>query len=497
MLTLTMFSVLTRCLGFLYKIYLSRIMTTTDLGIYNQTLSLYMVLITIVSSSIPLTISKITSLNKANNKEYLTNYSITSSLIFNTILAVILSLIVVLLRPLMTNILGSSLGYEILIALIPSIVFTGLYAQIRGYLWGLENYFAVSIVEFIEQILRIAFCMIFVTLNIFSSPVISVGVALSIACGLSTIYGFFLYFRNGGKLKFRHGYLSGIVRSSAPLTCVRILGSLLQPIVAIILPLQLTKLGMEKTLALSELGIIMGMSLPLLSIPSTIIGALCMVLIPRISGKEKEPSIINQQIDSYIQFSLICIFMFLPIFIALGRPICTLVFGNVSAGTYLTYASWVIIPMGISQITTSILNAMNQEQKTFLYYLISSIFMIIIVIICPKFLGTKSMVVGMGLSNLILAILNLNKIHKLTGFKSNIIVKTTYFLIINLPIIFLTKLTFNIFASYVGTFVGIAIAGIVGVIGYFSLLFVFNILNFKNIKSNLKKFTKKSQTKSV
>lgn len=497
MLTLTMFSVLTRCLGFLYKIYLSRIMTTTDLGIYNQTLSLYMVLITIISSSIPLTISKITSLNKSNNKGYLTNYSITSSLIFNTILSICLSISVLALKGVIIQILGSTLAYDILISLIPSIVFTALYAQIRGYLWGLENYFAVSIVEFIEQILRIAFCMIFVTLDIFPSPVISVGVALSIACGLSTIYGYILYFKNGGRLRFKRGFIGPIIQSSAPLTCVRILGSLLQPIVAIILPIQLTKIGMEKSIALSELGVIMGMSLPLLSIPSTIIGALCMVLIPRIGGQEKDNMVINKQIDSYINFSLICLFMFLPIFMVLGTPMCTFVFDNASAGMYLSYASWVILPMGIAQITTSILNALNQEQKSFVYFLISSIFMILVVIVCPQFLGTKSMVLGMGLSNLVLAILNLRKIHKLTDYQSHIISKLTRLLCINLPIILLTKLCYNLLISNTNTFISLMLCGIICTVSYLSLLFVFNILNFKNIKYTFKKYTKKSQTKSV
>lgn len=497
MLTLTMFSVLTRCLGFLYKIYLSRIMTTTDLGIYNQTLSLYMVLITIVSSSIPLTISKITSLNKSNNKSYLTSYSVTSSLILNTAISIIICLLVVFLRPLILYILGSNLAFDILFTLIPSIIFTALYSQIRGYLWGLENYFAVSIVEFVEQILRIVFCMFFVTLNIFSSPVIAVGVALSIACGISTLYGFVLYFKNGGRFRFKRGYYKDIIKSSTPLTCVRILGSLLQPIVALILPLQLTKLGMERSMALSELGIIMGMSMPLLSIPSTIIGALCMVLIPRISSIEKDNNDINTQIDSYIQFSLVCLFLFLPIFIVLGSPICTFVFENVSAGIYLSYASWIIIPMGLSQITTSILNALNQEQKTFVYYLISSIFMIITVIFLPKFLGIKAMVVGMGLSNTILAILNLVKIHKLTGFQGNIISKLTIMLLINLPVITITRFTHNLVSNFCGTFISLCICGSLSIMGYFSLLFVFNILDFSSIKALFKKLSKKSQTKNV
>ena len=204
MLTLTMFSVLTRCLGFLYKIYLAKIMTTTELGIYNITLSVYMVLITLVGSSIPLTISKITSTNKILSKEKNTYYSVTSSLVLTSLLSIFISLIIIISKPILTLIIGGELGYHIVITLIPSIIFTAIYSQIRGYLWGQENYFAVSIVEFIEQILRILFCIILIGFKIFKSPALAVGTALSIACGLSTLYGIILYFKNGGKFQSYH-----------------------------------------------------------------------------------------------------------------------------------------------------------------------------------------------------------------------------------------------------------------------------------------------------
>lgn len=493
MLTLTMFSVLTRLLGFLYKIYLSRIMSTMELGIYNLTLSVYMVLITLVGSSIPLTISKITSTNRANKKEFSTAYSVTASLILSIGLAILTCIILLLCKPLLIMILGDSLGFEILLSLLPSILFTALYSQIRGYLWGLENYFAVSLVEFIEQILRIAFCMIFVTLNLFSSPVISVGVALSIACGLSTIYGFILYFKNGGKFKYRRGYYKEIIKSSAPLTGVRLFSSLLQPLVSIILPILLTHYGLTRTLALSELGVIMGMSMPLLSIPSTIIGALCMILVPRISSCNNENnSTLNAQIDNYTMFSIICLFMFIPIFITLGIPICTYVFDNISAGIYLSYSAWIIIPMGISQITSSILNALNQEQKSFIYYIISSIFMLTAVLTLPKFIGIKAMTYSIGISCIILSLLNLRKIKKITGYSTNIFSKLIYQLLINLPVILITRLSYNWFKYIFTSFFAIAFSCIISVLAYFALLFVFNVISFKNMKSFLLKSLKKS-----
>ena len=139
MLMLSIFSVLTRCLGFIYKIYLTKIMSTTELGIYNLTVSVYMVLITIVGASIPLTISKITAINKSKNTESETKYSVTSSLLLTTTLSIFLSLLLIISKPILTLLIGDEIGYYIILSLIPSIIFTAIYSQIRGYLWGLEN----------------------------------------------------------------------------------------------------------------------------------------------------------------------------------------------------------------------------------------------------------------------------------------------------------------------------------------------------------------------
>ncbi len=496
MLTLTVFSVLTRLLGFLYKIYLSRIMSTYELGVYSPTLSVYMVLITIVASSIPLTISKITSNNKTLNKENNTHYSVTSSLILSIAVSLLLIVLLLLSKPLIVIILGGEIGFEIIVTLIPSIIFSALYSQIRGYLWGYENYFSVSIVEFIEQVLRIIFCMLFVSLKIFDSPVLSVGVALSIACGISTAYGYYLYFKNKGRLKFKKGYFKEIIKSSLPLTAVRLFGSIIQPIVAIILPLILVNFGVSNETAVSEIGIIMGMTLPLLSIPSTIIGSLCMILVPRISSySEQNSSTLNKQMDNYINFSIICIVIFLPIFIVLGLPICNFVFNNQLAGIYLSQSAWIIVPMGISQITTTILNALNQEQKSFMYYIVSSLFMFLVILFLPKFIGIMSMLYGIGISNIILSVLNLHKIKKLTNYSSKITTKLIVQVLILLPVILITKISYNWISIIAPKLIAIGICCVISIISYFMFIYIFEVFDFKNVKNYLNK--KKSQTYNI
>lgn len=482
MLTLTTFTVLTRLLGFFYKIYLAQIMTTTDLGIYNISLSVYMVLITLVGASIPLTISRITSNNIALKKENETYYSVTSSLVMTTTFSIILCAILVFCKPIINILIGAPIGYTIIICLLPSVIFTAVYSQIRGYLWGIENYSAVSLVEFFEQIIRIIFSILLVMTNIFENPIYAVCLSLSIACGLSTLIGIYYYIKNNGKFKYKNGYYKEIIKSTLPLTSVRLFGSIMQPLISIILPYMLVMNGLTRDMALSEIGIVMGMSMQILSIPSTVIGSLCMILIPRI-GSTKEKDKINSQINQYFTFTIACIFVFLPIFFSLGVPACQLIFENTSAGVYLKYSCWTMIPMGISQITTTILNAMNQEKTTFIYFLISNIFLISSVIILPKFMGVSAMLYGSGISYIVLSILNIHKIKKLTNLKSNLLSQILYNLLISLPIILITSFVYNIFVNTFGVFISLAFSSIISVLSYILLLWTFGILDRKTITS--------------
>lgn len=465
-------------------------MTTTELGIFNISLSIFMVFITLVGSSIPLTISKITAHNKVQNKNHLTNYYVGISTIYTSVLAIIISIVIFISEPLIVSFIGYKLGYDILKYLIPSILFTAIYSQLKGYLWGMENYFDVSIVEFIEQIIKIVLCFAFTIMNTFSNPIIAVSMALNISCGLSTFIGIYLYFKNGGNIKFARGYLKPIIHSTLPLTAIRVFSSLLMPIISIIIPLRLVSSTMPKSEILSNLGVLMGMSMPLLSIPSTIIGALSMILIPRLSKAIKNTQ--NRQIDYYIRFTIICIFIFIPIFYVLGIDICNLVFNNSLAGVFLKNLCWVILPMGLSQITTAILNALSQEHKAFVYFIISNVIMILFILIFSPLFDVSVMLIGMGLGCTITTILNILRIRKITGYRFNAGFSILIHILIASMSIMLSTLILNILRTRIHSIIYIGVVGIVAFISYIALLFAFGQINIDTIK----KFTTQKSLKT-
>ena len=63
------FTALTRLAGFLFRIYLSRTIGSEALGIYQISFSVFMVLLTIIASGLPLIISRLTAKSIAKNNK--------------------------------------------------------------------------------------------------------------------------------------------------------------------------------------------------------------------------------------------------------------------------------------------------------------------------------------------------------------------------------------------------------------------------------------------
>lgn len=171
------------------------------------------------------------------------------------------------------------------------------------------------------------------------------------------------------------------------------------PLIAIIIPLRLVAVGYTNEQALAAYGIAMGMTFPLLFLPSTIIGSLSMAIVPEISYNLESKNTIDVQnrIRSSIKFALFITACFLPAFIGLGEPIGEFLFNNTTSGYYLSYAAWIMIPLGINNIATSILNSLGLEAKGFINYIIGAGFLVFSIIFLPKYIGILALVWGMGL----------------------------------------------------------------------------------------------------
>ena len=84
-ITLTAFTVAERVLGFLFKIYLSREIGAVGMGVYSVALSFFFVLLTLLTSGVPLVVSKLTAKTSRTDSARLCS----AALIFETIVAIV------------------------------------------------------------------------------------------------------------------------------------------------------------------------------------------------------------------------------------------------------------------------------------------------------------------------------------------------------------------------------------------------------------------------
>ncbi len=493
-MVLTSFSVLTRLMGFLFRIFLSRLVGAEGLGVYQIAFSVFMVLETFISSGLPLIVSKETA--KIGNSDRKNEFSVTTSaIILGFITAITINLIVLIFHNVFAKLFTDQRCLTILFILLPTLVFSCVYSVLRGNLWGHKKYFLGAVTEFIEQVIRMTLTILFLgVFNFALEKVFLTSIAYVISCVVSSIIVLIIYLKQGGKFKNPKNNFKLVVKSATPITIVRVLSSLLMPVISVIIPLKLVSIGYTNEQALSILGIAVGMTFPLLYVPSTLTGSLAMTIIPDLSSAiiRADYIEIKKRINFSIKFAIFISFLFIPLYFALGVPIGQFFYNNTQSGIYLSRACMLIVPICVSSITTSCLNALNLEVKGFANYLISAIILFVFVLFLTNYLGIMALTYGMILCLGLASFLNILMLNK--KLKDNFF-NLIYFLksiLCSLPSILIAKWSFNIFSNIVQLFFSLMFACIFAMVFYLTFGLIFNLYNFSLFEFK-KLFNKKVQ----
>ena len=492
LLVLTSFSVLTRALGFFFRIYLSRVVGAESLGVYQIAFSVFMVLETVVSSGIPLIISKKTAENSQNSSRL-----VSAGLVIGSVVALILCAFVFLFKNIFSGIFTDERCLGILFLLLPSLVFSSVYSVIRGNFWGNKKFFLVSFTEFFEQVSRIALSVLFLgVLNFSLDKVFLASISYSLSCIVSSVLVFLIYIKGGGRLSSPRGNIKQIVRSSSAITFIRVISSLITPIISIIIPLRLVSIGYTNEQALALFGVAVGMTFPLLYVPSTLTGSLSMTLIPNIASSASTQNFdeVKNHINFSIKFTYFVSFLFISIYSALGKGIGYFFFANSQAGAFLSAFSFLVLPICLSSITTSSLNALNMEVKSFINYVFGGILLVFSIGILPELVGVMAISIGMALSLGLSSFLNiifLNKKVRCNFFNTKYLALS---FICAICCHLMSKWVFNIVCSHIPLFFALVVAGMVGSGFYCIMGEALGIVNISSLRLMKKK---KLQNKGI
>ncbi len=497
------FSVITRIIGFLFRIYVSRSIGSEALGKYQVSFSVFMVLLTVISSGLPFIISKLTAKYQTQGLKNEERKMVTAGLTIGFCLSILLCGLIVLFLPVLRKVLADEKCITILLILLPALVFSSVYSTLRGNIWGKNKYFSLCLTELFEQVVRVFIFVILIQGSMATADGSYVSaISLSIACFFSAIAVVFVYLKNGGKFKFSKNkqIYKDIIKQAAPITGVRIAGSLIQPLIALIVPMRLVSAGYTSAQALSLYGTAIGMTVPLLFIPSTIIGSLSTALVPDLSSAiaKENSNYINTRIMSSVKFAIFISVLFIPLYMGAGSFIGNFFYDNAQSGLLLEQSAWIMLPMGLTNISSSVLNSLGQEVKSMKNYILGSILLILSIWFLPKFMGVNSLIWGFGLCFCTTCILNLKMIRNITNSPLNISKHILLCIAFILPCASICSLTSNLLSNFLPLFLTIFISCLISVSFYVLLLLIFNLIELNVVKTKLKEkfFTPKNKTRT-
>lgn len=498
---ITFFSILTRIIGFFIRIFMSRTLGAEIIGIYQIACSIVGVFLTIVSSGIPLSISRFSAQYLAEKNYTKSSKMITSGTIISVGLAVIICILALIFKPIIINLSANALVSSVLIALLPTVIATSLNVGFKGYLWGAQKHFENCLVDFIEQIIKFALIIILVSKSSsIEQGIVNCALSVSIACVIATTISMLFYFKNKGRFSNPTGYFKPLLKKSTPITLLRIASSLGGMFISFIMPYNLVKVGFSSEQAISLFGIALGMTLPLLYLPNTLVGSLCTALIPDLAKLKVENKMqeFSSKVKTSFVFSVFISLFLVPCFSSVGKEIGMFVYNNELSGIMLQYSALIMLPMGINDIASSVLNSLGYEVKSFKNYIFGSIFLMLSIFLLPKYFGIYSLLIGMAGSLTISGCLNIKMIKNELGIKKIIMKEMFLMCLFLVPSSLINEFVFNILSNFFTTFFSIAISSIMGAIFFMLLCLIFRIftlnalmINFKNIRILKKK--RKSQ----
>ncbi len=403
-------SVAERTLGFLYRIVLSRLIGAEGLGLYQVALSFFSLFLTVGTGGIPITVSRMVSKSNAENDPLSSRRVVSAGVVASLCLTLPVCLFFFLFGKRLPFLFSDARTFDVFKILLLGLCFSSVYAVFRGYFWGNKNFLTPSILELAEETVMVVFGVLL--LRGVQTP-LSGATRASYAVLISYLFSFTAsltcFLVKNGRFSSPKKALKPLFNASLPITSVRASGSLVNSAIAVLLPVMLIRAGLTHADATATFGVVSGMVLPVLFIPSTLIGSMALVLVPELSEDfyKKNTVRLTKNIERGLRFSFLVSCALIPFFFALGEDFGRIAFSNADAGRLIKISAPILMPMCLTMITTSMLNSMGFEKQTLAFYFVGAGSLLLCVLFLPGVCGIYAYLIGLFLSFLLTALCNL------------------------------------------------------------------------------------------
>ena len=417
---LTVAGILSRVIGFYYRIFLTRNIGAEGMGVFQLVIPVIGITFALCSAGIQTAISKF-SAQKDDHLRWLP-----AGLMIAIPLSILSGVLIYLNAEFIAcRILLNETCTPLIKVLSFTIPFSTFHNCANGYYFGRKRTGIPAFAQLLEQVIRVATVYGYVyycTLN--HRPV-------TVVCALygnfvgeiaSTLFMFFALIID----KQFHLKLQNLLHNTKqifffalPLTANRLLMHLLQSGEVILIPAQLMAYGHSSSEALSIYGILTGMSLPLILFPSAITNSLSVMLLPEVSSAQSENN--NKAIIKTMSRSIrLCMMMgilFTLLFVVYIGKMGSIIFDEPMVNSFTMILAWLCPFYYLATTLGSILNGLGKTTATCVQNIVGIIVRIIfLIVLVPKY-GICAYLIGLLGSQILVCICHYVELTRLFHMK--------------------------------------------------------------------------------
>ena len=401
-----------RAMGFVMRIWLSREMGAAAMGLVELAHSAQMLLITPVVSGLPAAVSRMSA--KATGNPAKQTRILRCGMALSLIIGLPLCLAAFALRECMALWLGDIRTLPALIVYLPCIPVLGVSCALNGYYYGTGRPVPPALSELLEQIVRFFLSIRLVSLLRGWPTTLRAAIPALGALAGETVGLFFMLLLCARALLARgmgsrREILGEMLSLALPLTGMRIVSALMRTVNATLIPARLQLSGLPGNEALSQLGMMNGMLMPMLMLPSFITCSLCMVSAPELTRRQTQGKPLRP-LCRRILLGTVGIGLFCMAGIALLAPLIAGKLYRQAELLPLLRGCCPLIPlMALTQVLGGMMNGLGQQRQSLRISLLSGVACVLATYVLAALpaLRLRGALIATTLSQLITLVLSL------------------------------------------------------------------------------------------
>lgn len=413
-LLLTATGVLSKIIGFSYRIFLSRTIGAEGLGIYQLIFPVFTICFSVTAAGISTAISKYTA-----QFQYKDPFAPKKFLFSGCMISLVLSLLSMLLLQSFSGFIAQNILLEprcakLLPILSYSIPLASLHDCINSYYYGKKKTAVPAASQLIEQTIRCASVYFLYLIQLEKGGDVDAAaavwgmvigdIAAFLFCITALSFDKALTQKANSSYRVSHPAFT-LIRYSIPLSTNRLALTMFASFESILIPSRLKLFGYSHSDALSVYGILTGMSLSIVMFPTVFTNSISVMILPMISeaaGQGNQEKI-NRTIHRTIVICLLLGFLCTVLLLSTGQYIGDFLFGNTLSGKFIVMLSWICPFLFLTSILTSILHGLGMPGYPFVINLFGSFIRILFVFFLIPIYGLKAYLFGMLSSQIVTA----------------------------------------------------------------------------------------------